>query len=139
MSHFNLHYLPLGGIHITYWLIWFEHCGYMWHTCLPNVSQSHVIRRIGWFNIVINLHHHVSLKRFSDLTMCKTFSKWFSGENIVILSLSVIPIIVMVGYQKWLMSAQIDEPVHEISNNVVCATSKGSDQPVHTQSDQSLC
>ena len=23
-------------------------------------------------------------------------------------------------------------PVHEISNNVVCATSKGSDQPVHT-------
>ena len=24
------------------------------------------------------------------------------------------------------------EPRHEISNNVVCATSKGSDQPVHT-------
>ena len=23
-------------------------------------------------------------------------------------------------------------PVHEISNNVVCATSKASDQPVHT-------
>ena len=29
------------------------------------------------------------------------------------------------------------EPVHEISNNVVCATSKASDQPA--QSDQSLC
>ena len=29
------------------------------------------------------------------------------------------------------------EPVHEISNNVVCATSKTSDQPAHT--DQSLC
>ena len=27
--------------------------------------------------------------------------------------------------------------MHEISNNVVCATSKGSDQPA--QSDQSLC
>ena len=25
------------------------------------------------------------------------------------------------------------EPVHEISNNVVCATSKASDQPVHTR------
>ena len=25
------------------------------------------------------------------------------------------------------------EPVHEISNNVVCATSKGSDQPAHTR------
>ena len=27
-----------------------------------------------------------------------------------------------------------DEPQHEISNNVVCATSKGSDQPGHTRS-----
>ena len=26
------------------------------------------------------------------------------------------------------------EPVHNISNNVVCATSKGSDQPAHTRS-----
>ena len=26
------------------------------------------------------------------------------------------------------------EPQHEIPNNVVCATSKGSDQPVHTRS-----
>ena len=25
------------------------------------------------------------------------------------------------------------EPVHEISNNVVCATNKGSDQPAHTR------
>ena len=27
-----------------------------------------------------------------------------------------------------------NEPVHEISNNVVCATSKTSDQPAHTRS-----
>ena len=33
----------------------------------------------------------------------------------------------------------IIEPWHGISNNVVCATSKASDQPAHTQSDQSLC
>ena len=26
------------------------------------------------------------------------------------------------------------EPRHEISSNVVCATSKGSDQPAHTRS-----
>ena len=26
------------------------------------------------------------------------------------------------------------EPVHEISNNVVCATSNASDQPAHTRS-----
>ena len=28
----------------------------------------------------------------------------------------------------------IIEPVHEISNNVICATSKASDQPAHTRS-----
>ena len=27
-----------------------------------------------------------------------------------------------------------NEPVHEISNNVVCATSTASDQPAHTRS-----
>ena len=32
-----------------------------------------------------------------------------------------------------------DMSQHEISNNVVCATSKASDQHTHTQSDQSLC
>ena len=26
------------------------------------------------------------------------------------------------------------EPVHEISNNMACATSKASDQPAHTRS-----
>ena len=29
--------------------------------------------------------------------------------------------------------SSIKEPRHEISNNVVCATSKGSDQPAHTR------
>ena len=30
-----------------------------------------------------------------------------------------------------LVRVKIIEPRHEISNNVVCATSKGTDQPVH--------
>ena len=34
----------------------------------------------------------------------------------------------------YLNLANIFEPVHEISNNVVCATSKASDQPAHTRS-----
>ena len=29
--------------------------------------------------------------------------------------------------------ALTNEPQHEISNNVVCATSKASDQPAHTR------
>ena len=32
------------------------------------------------------------------------------------------------------MRESLYEPRHEISNNVVCATSKGSDQPAHTRS-----
>ena len=28
----------------------------------------------------------------------------------------------------------LNEPQHDISNNVVCANSKGSDQPVHMRS-----
>ena len=32
------------------------------------------------------------------------------------------------------MIKNINEPVHEISNNAVCATSKASDQPAHTRS-----
>ena len=30
--------------------------------------------------------------------------------------------------------SHISKPRHEISNNVVCATSKASDQPLHTRS-----
>ena len=34
----------------------------------------------------------------------------------------------------WKSHALAHEPVHEISNNVVCATSKASDQPAHMHS-----
>ena len=37
------------------------------------------------------------------------------------------------GYWCLIVSIII-EPVHEISNNVVCATTKASDQPAHTRS-----
>ena len=31
-------------------------------------------------------------------------------------------------------NSKLNEPVHEISNNLVCATSKASDQPAHMRS-----
>ena len=37
-------------------------------------------------------------------------------------------------YLECLGELNINEPQHEISNNVVCATSKASDQPAHTRS-----
>ena len=40
-----------------------------------------------------------------------------------------------VAVRMWLMTVlKIYEPVHEISNNVLCATSKASDQPAHMRS-----
>ena len=36
--------------------------------------------------------------------------------------------------QIFLSHPHTNEPVHEISNNLVCATSKSSDQPAHTRS-----
>ena len=38
------------------------------------------------------------------------------------------------GLMTQIVRAKENEPVHEIFNNVVCATSKGSDQPAHTRS-----
>ena len=38
------------------------------------------------------------------------------------------------SYRDGLVLFDIIEPVHEISNNVVFATSKASDQPAHTRS-----
>ena len=42
----------------------------------------------------------------------------------------------MLGLVKNKLKAlpSVYEPRHEISNNVVCATSKASDKPVHTRS-----
>ena len=38
------------------------------------------------------------------------------------------------AYASILQTHDITEPVHEISNNVVCATRKASDQPSHMRS-----
>ena len=40
----------------------------------------------------------------------------------------------MIQYTAFLSSQRIYEPLHGISNNVVCAASKSSDQPAHTHS-----
>ena len=36
--------------------------------------------------------------------------------------------------KSWMKAMRIIEPVHEISNSVVCAASKASDQPAHMRS-----
>ena len=34
----------------------------------------------------------------------------------------------------WHCEEEVNEPRHEISNNMVCGTNKASDQPAHTRS-----
>ena len=46
----------------------------------------------------------------------------------------VMPFISYHLYINMFKSLVLYEPVLEISNNVVCATSKASDQPAHTRS-----
>ena len=61
----------------------------------------------------------------------------FWSENGVLLLLSHL-----VSGLEYFMGSEVkmnsdrftNTPRHEISNNVVCATSKGSDQPAHTRS-----
>ena len=38
------------------------------------------------------------------------------------------------NYVVYAIEINYNEPLHEISNNVVCATSKASDQPAHMRS-----
>ena len=40
----------------------------------------------------------------------------------------------MTSHEKYNKKQCVNDPRHEISNNAVCATSKGSDQPAHTRS-----
>ena len=42
--------------------------------------------------------------------------------------------LIFLNKAKAFVFVTINEPRHDISNNVVCATSKGSDQPEHTRS-----
>ena len=49
-------------------------------------------------------------------------------------SLDVNLVICIVSCSCSYVKQNVFEPRHEISNNVVCATSKASDQPAHTRS-----
>ena len=73
----------------------------------------------------------------NPINIAPTFSKW-GYKYIIQLSpiyLSHAPYLLLPFLFPEIISNKIIiEPQHEISNNVVCATSKGSDQPAHTRS-----
>ena len=60
-----------------------------------------------------------------------------SSEKEIYLFLEIItcvPLLYTMDNTNRIVSNHIVEPVHEIFNNVGCATSKASDQPAHTRS-----
>ena len=73
-------------------------------------------------------NYHFQELCFSKVSNVRSISESF-GEPHVSLILTNQCLTIMV--RDWTV---IKEPVHEISNNVVCATSKASDQPAHTRS-----
>ena len=67
------------------------------------------------------IHQHMQTSDFLMTRLICTF---------IMIIMIIIIIIRVLGETRMI----IIEPRHEMSNNVVCATSKGSDQPVHTRS-----
>ena len=83
---------------------------------------------------IINVHYNCHQTR-KDLTTLETSKR--TVVNIYEIKISTIHI--YDNWKKyplppWSQQQTRIEPVHEISNNVVCATSKASDQPAHTRS-----
>ena len=82
------------------------------------------------FIMPTHIHIKMSTLAFGHFQQDKTASDSFKARNIAI-SFSI--------YEQLKRHAQLNiiiiiGPVHEISNNVVYATSKASDQPAHTRS-----
>ena len=92
-------------------------------------------RLLSWLIVPLKLcnHLHYLYVRVSPKALCCAFEQdtlssakyWFNPGRQESIQL------VYCIYPKY---SDAFEPRHQISNNVVCATSKGSDQPAHTRS-----
>ena len=79
----------------------------------------------------------------SDLGLhCLDMFHKMGARLIAMKSLSVLRLFILSAVQHFIIAMTVNkekislnyEPVHEISNNVACATSKASDQTAHTRS-----
>ena len=80
------------------------------HTCFVHINQKSIRTVIEFFHILVQMCTHL---RFCVYVATPLSSQAISQEVILVARF---------------------EPCHEISNNVVCVTSKGSDQPAHMRS-----
>ena len=63
-------------------------------------------------------------KTCSLLSMCKVYHNMYANKHVFI----------QIKFQDFISGRHIVEPRYDISNNVVCTTSKASDQPAHLRS-----
>ena len=77
-----------------------------------------------------------SYNLITDIDMLNTAFDNVTEVGLIALSLLYYISVKAISHKhtKYLAVCIPFEPQHEISNNVVCATSKGSDQPAHTRS-----
>ena len=68
-----------------------------------------------------------------DVRVQRPFGQILTSIRNIDIELVITPILPRLN-QRPIPSVLTNEPRHEISNNVVCATSKASDQPAHTRS-----
>ena len=59
---------------------------------------------------------------------------YFAYINYTITCMLTKHIFIQIKFEDFISGQHIIEPRHDISNNVVCATSKASDQPAHSGS-----
>ena len=106
---------------------------FLWRTILfqqtvQSLMKCRIMRHFIWvFAVCQSTRLGVSsLKRVKDTKYCMWSNNHTCSYNHTLSTL-------------WVTNTII-EPQHEISNNVVCATSKGSDHPcAYARSDKSLC
>ena len=101
----------------------------------PNV----VYVTIPWnYRLYIFYVNHIPSINSKYCTLMYPFYKTlFLNPKMAILRLFLSFMINCITVVKWLQcdkKTTLIKPRHEISNNVVCATSKASDQPAHTRS-----
>ena len=97
-------------------------------TCKCSYRMRGPRKIFQWGSLVKRLHHWLegAFLKFSTKMSRTIFSSFFTLKAPYI------------RRKRIYFSSQINpiskfEPVYEISNNFVCATSKGSDQPAHTR------
>ena len=86
---------------LKYWPIWFEHCGFVCHACLPYAAQSDVIYLIGKFNNVFSPASSCVAGTLLWPDNAQNLSKnVFNVENIILLLNTKIHITVTVWLSK---------------------------------------